>query len=60
MMFDFPAHNGKKQVENCDLFWGKLFWDNAPTSSAKFKHNKYSENVNFEVTGNVVSILSIN
>ena len=45
------------EVETCDLFWGNLFLDNAPTSSAKFKHHKYLENVNFEWTSNVVSIL---
>ena len=32
-----------KQVEE------SLFWDTAPTSSTKFKHLKFSENVNFEV-----------
>ena len=42
----------KKQVEKCDLFW-----DNAPTSSAKFKYHKYLENVSFEGTSNAVSIL---
>ena len=34
-----------------------LFWDTAPTSCAKFKHLKFSENVNVEGTNNVDSIL---
>ena len=41
-----------KQVEESDLFW-----DTAPTSSAKFKHLKFSENVNFEGTNSFDSIL---
>ena len=56
MIFEFPTHNGKKQVEKCDLFWGNLFWDNAPAISSKFKRHEYLENVNFEGTSNVISI----
>ena len=56
MMFEFPAMDtlayNTKQAKKSDLFW-----DTAPTRSAKFKHHKYSENVNFEETSNNVSIL---
>ena len=44
-----------KQSEKSDLFW-----DNTPTRGAKFKHHRYSENVNFEETSNFVSILEWN
>ena len=48
-----------KQVEKSNPFWSNLFWDTAPTSSAKFKHHNFSENVNFEGTNSVVSILAV-
>ena len=56
MMFKFSAH-GTKQVQTSNLFWGDLFWDIAPDSSAYFKHHEKLKNVKFEGTSNVVSIL---
>ena len=41
-----------KQVKESNLFW-----DKAPIKSGKFKHLKFSENVNFEGTSIVDSIL---
>ena len=56
MMFEFPAmdtlaYNNKTSWE----VWSLLRI--TTTRSAKFKHHRYSENVNFEETSNIISIL---
>ena len=58
MMFEFPAYE-IKQVEKRDLFWCNHFWDNAPRRRGKFKHHEYSENVKFEETNDIDSILDV-
>ena len=48
----WPAKTKKVKESN-------LFWDKAPTRSGKFKHLKFSKNVNFAGTNSVDSILVV-
>ena len=57
MMLEFCASVGSgilKEITSKEIALFNLF---ALFHSGKFKHHKYSENVNFEETNNVVSIL---
>ena len=59
MMFGFGATGRyviSKEIASKEITLFKLLFS---IVSGKFKHHKYSENVNFEGTSNVVSILVV-